>query len=332
MSFRHRRFGFTLVELLVVIAIIGILIALLLPAVQAAREAARRSQCSNNLKQFGLALHNYHDIQKTLPPRQGGPDWSGNGAPPRHAAYVAMLPYMEQQPRYQQIMSSKNHVWHNSATSGYVGVISTFTCPSDGLLTPVITDRPALYSPINYGLCMGDNYNLSEQNVRGVFGNLSSVRFADITDGLSNTIAMGEAIIGPDGNRLGRAVSDNTNAPLSCKARLVGVNYVSGSIIAQGRCFGQRWQDGRSGYCAVNTILPPNSATCSSQTGGGIYSMSSRHPGGAQVLMADGSAHFVSETIDTGNLSLTAVTSGQSPYGVWGALGSKDGGEAKSLQ
>ena len=158
MQVSNRRRAFTLVELLVVIAIIGILIALLLPAVQAAREAARRSQCSNNLKQLGLALHNYHDTFKAQPPRQGGPLWSGGSLtnPPRHSAFVNLLPFIEQDARYSQIMTSQLNAWSGGADSGYVGEIAPFICPSDGLLTETSPDRQALYSPLNYGLCMGD--------------------------------------------------------------------------------------------------------------------------------------------------------------------------------
>ena len=336
---KTRRSAFTLVELLVVIAIIGILIGLLLPAVQAAREAARRSQCSNNLKQLGLGLHNYHDTFNSLPPRQGGPLWSNNGTlPPRHSAFVTLLPFLEQRARYDQIMSGKFHAWHGDINSGYVGIIGVFVCPSDGLYSPTMADRAAMYSPLNYGLCMGDHYqinfdpNRADQNIRGLFGYLTYTRFSEIRDGMSNTIAMAEILVAPEGPELGRAVAEDTTSPLNCRARLVGKRYVSGTLIGQGRCHGQRWQDGRPGYCAVTTILPPNSATCSSQTSNGIYSSASHHPGGVQVLMADGSVHFVSETIDTGNLSLPAVTSGMSNYGVWGALGSKNGGESQTLQ
>lgn len=326
--------GFTLVELLVVIAIIGILIALLLPAVQAAREAARRSQCSNNLKQMGLALHNYHDTFKVLPPRQGGPLWSGNNAlPPRFSTFVSLLPFFEQGSRYDQIIAGMFHCWHSNANSGYVGQIPPLICPSDGLFSPTGTDRSAAYSPLNYGLSMGDNFNINfdatrmDQNIRGLFGYLTSTKFSDIRDGLSNTLAMAEFVIAPEGSELGRAVSTSTTSPLNCRATLVGKTYVSGTLIAQFRCHGQRWQDGRPGYCAITTILPPNSATCSSQSSSGIYSASSYHPGGAHGLMGDGSVHFIAETIDTGNLSLAPATSGNSPYGAWGALGSKQGGE-----
>jgi len=331
------RRGFTLVELLVVIAIIGVLVALLLPAVQQAREAARRMSCSNNMKQLGLALHNYHDTFNALPARQGGAVWSGdagqNNPHPRLSAFVALLPFIEASPRYEQIQNGRFHAWHGNLNSGYVGEISAFICPSDGLYSPTGPDRNAAYSPLNYGLVMGDNYNFSfdavqgDQNIRGVFGYLRYFRFRDITDGLSNTLVMSEFLIAPEGPRRGGAVGTSTNNPLACRAHLVANQYQSGTILAQFRCHGQRWQDGRPGYCGINTILPPNSATCSSQMSGGIYSAGSRHPGGVLGVLGDGSVRFFAETIDTGNLSLAPNLSGMSPYGVWGGMGSKDGGE-----
>jgi prepilin-type N-terminal cleavage/methylation domain-containing protein len=334
----RRARGFTLVELLVVIAIIGVMVGLLLPAVQAAREAARRMSCSNNLKQMGLATHNYHDVFNALPARQAGPNWSGGSpeGPPRWSAFVALLPFYEQEARNNQIQTGGYHAWHGHPDSGYVGQIPSLICPSDGLYSPTGADRNAMYSPLNYGLSMGDNYAVyfdptrPDQNMRGLFGYLTRVRFSDILDGLSNTMAMSEFLIAPESDRLGRAVANATNDPLACRANLVGRQYVAGTLIAQFRCHGQRWQDGRPQYVAINTVLPPNSATCSSQASAGIYSSSSNHPGGVHCLIADGSVRFVSENIDTGNLSLPAVTSGISPYGVWGALGSKDGGETNA--
>jgi prepilin-type N-terminal cleavage/methylation domain-containing protein/prepilin-type processing-associated H-X9-DG protein len=338
------RTAFTLVELLVVIAIIGVLVALLLPAVQAAREAARRMSCSNNLKQLGLALHTYHDTYGTLPSRMTGPSWSttpANSPPPRHSVFVMLLPYLEQGNRYNQINSARLFAWHGDPNSGYVGKIPVLICPSDGLFSPTGADRNAMYSPLNYGTCMSDNPNLGssggssdsvpDQNVRGLFGYLHYVRFPMITDGLSNTMALAEIIVAPSNSVLGRAVANNTTSPLNCRAHLVNGVYTSGTIIAQFRCHGQRWQDGRPQYCGVTNILPPNSATCSSQAGTGIYTAASRHPGGAQCVFADGSARFVSQNIDTGNLSLAPVTDGPSPYGVWGALGTKDGGDVRNI-
>jgi prepilin-type N-terminal cleavage/methylation domain-containing protein len=339
-----RRHGFTLVELLVVIAIIGILVGLLLPAVQAAREAARRMQCSNNLKQLGLGLHMYHDTYNTLPSRQTGPAWSGGSATAtvaRFSPFVMTLPYMEQANRYNQIFSTQVHAWHANPNSGYIGNIPYLMCPSDGLVSPTGPDRNAVYSPCNYGCNMGDNPNLGnpgstptqpDANMRGVFGYGHFIKFGGITDGLSNTLAYAEIIVAPEGNQLGRAVSNDTTNPLNCRARMVNKMYLpTGALIAQFRCHGQRWQDGRPQYCGVSTILPPNSATCSSQAGTGIYSASSKHTGGIQVVFGDGSVHFISENIDTGNLSLAPSASGISPYGVWGALGTRSAGEVVNV-
>jgi len=339
------RSAFTLVELLVVIAIIGVLVALLLPAVQAARESARRMSCSNNLKQLGLGLHNYHDAYNTLPSRMTGPSWSTTPAsspPPRHSVFVMLLPYLEQSNRYNQINSMRLYAWHGDVNSGYVGKIPALICPSDGLFSPVGTDRSAMYSPLNYGTCMSDNPNLGssggssdtvpDDNIRGLFGYLHYVRFPQITDGLSNTMDLAEIIVGPINPNLGRDVSNDTTSPLNCRARLVNGTYTSASaILAQYRCHGQRWQDGRPQYCGITNILPPNSATCSSQAGTGIYSSASRHPGGVMSVFADDSVHFISQNVDTGNLSLAPATAGPSPYGVWGALGTKDGGDVQSL-
>jgi hypothetical protein len=249
-----------------------------------------------------------------------------------------LLPYMEQGNRFNQIMAGQFHAWHGNANSGYVGNIPYLMCPSDGLLSPTGPDRNNVYSPCNYGTCMSDNPNLNfnanqpDQNIRGLFGYLHYVKFGAISDGLSNTMAFAEIIVAPADASLGRAVSNDITNPLNCRARLVNNRYVSGAVLAQFRCHGQRWQDGRPQYCGITNILPPNSATCSSQAGTGIYSASSRHTGGVQCVLADGSVHFISQNIDTGNLSLPPAASGMSPYGVWGALGTKNGGETVSVE
>ena len=217
---RVNRIGFTLVELLVVIAIIGILIALLLPAVQAAREAARRSQCSNNLKQLGLALHNYHDVHHKLP-YNGDitvPGWLGQ--PGDHGGYmVRLLPFIEQQPLYNQL--NPYNVELSVTTAGtpvYEVIIPTIICPSDnhqGFYTDSQNYGTQKRAVSNYSASMGsqnnspcgthnnyfghgpdvrnDDWSLSLNRLSGVIGHWQvSARFADITDGLSNTIALGE--------------------------------------------------------------------------------------------------------------------------------------------
>ncbi|MCA9081101.1 MAG: DUF1559 domain-containing protein [Planctomycetaceae bacterium] len=165
--------GFTLIELLVVIAIIAILIALLLPAVQQAREAARRSQCKNNLKQIGLAMHNYHDTHRTMPL---------GGATDKYAWSVFILPFADQAPLYNAISPNGQNVPSATANSNRLRtVLSVFKCPSD-----VGADINANFS--NYG---SSNYPVSLQ----IALDNSRVRLRDITDGTSNTVMVGERVL-----------------------------------------------------------------------------------------------------------------------------------------
>ncbi|GAB6185476.1 DUF1559 family PulG-like putative transporter [Thermopirellula anaerolimosa] len=373
--FGIERRGFTLVELLVVIAIIGILIALLLPAVQAAREAARRSQCTNNLKQLGLALHNYHDVNNMMPFICGGTGgdtltggtWTTSfgtynnwcttcTSAYRLSGFVVLLPYMEQKPIYDKF-ASRNFSpggWVDVAGSGVYDKIPGFFCPSDG--TAQTYARPGR----NYMMSMGDwtmqHHDAERQvrNPRGPFGTFRSARrpgelfnFAAVTDGLSNTAAFSERIVGQNvadvkgGFAQSAYVMPGSTGlpgmlsivPLDCKTTPIsGKRYVTPG---GGDVTGRYWSDGSMVASGFNTILPPNSSSC---TASGTASQESRilapptsnHPGGANVAMLDGSVRFVSETIDTGNLSLGLVDSGMSNYGVWGALGSRAGGESIS--
>ena len=353
---RVRRFrgrtGFTLVELLVVIAIIGILIALLLPAVQAAREAARRSQCTNNLKQLGLAMHNYHDIYKALPYRRGGTCcWTSTGANPNNAgrlsAFVSLLPYYEQGAMYDRIMAGDPALGFNPggpyAWSGWAVwnvAPSAIDCPSD--------NGPTAAREHSYAFCVGDqvtnlNAGYTTTNVRGIF-NGAACRFADITDGLSNTIAMSERLRQTDAGLtnvtvnqielplgIASGVGGVDTSPINCLAVADGRYYRAGTSVK--RRWGMVWTDGQMERVGFNTVLPPNAPSCSNTTNiyadntSGVYPPASRHPGGVNVLMGDGSVRFISQTIDTGNLALAPVASGPSNYGVWGRLGSRAGGE-----
>lgn len=354
-----QRSGFTLVELLVVIAIIGILVSLLLPAVQAAREAARRMQCSNNLKQFGLALHNYHDTYQAFPARRGGTNppldparIAGNFN--RLSAFIPLLPFMEQQPLADQIKAGGTYngidfppggpaAWYGSG-AGYPPwktQLQMVLCPSD---SPTLGGNNAKNS---YAFSIGDtitNHNSNNRHVRGVFGSQLTKSFSSLPDGTSNTIAMSErvwsgnfgirAATGED-VRTATAVSVssvNTN-PGSCLARAVGGKFVGVQI--KGR-FGALWTDGQAERVAFTTVLGPNQPSCvndanvNADSNGGVLSASSRHPGGVNGVLMDGSVRFFSDAIDTGNITAPPVTAGQSPYGVWGALGSTDGGESVS--
>ncbi len=211
---RGSRRAFTLVELLVVIAIIGILIALLLPAVQAAREAARRSQCTNNLKQIGLALQNYHDRTQCFPPVTIYMKGTGaNPAPPannyHHTWLTAILPFMEQGPLYQSIDFRQAAITTTYTAPNVVGqqvistVVNTLLCPSDAYLGRDVTQTHNL-AITNYVGSMGwhwwdgcnqcPNSTVMPGDNRNIFTPPRSYRMADITDGTSNTIVVSERL------------------------------------------------------------------------------------------------------------------------------------------
>ncbi|OYV87655.1 MAG: hypothetical protein B7Z73_09805 [Planctomycetia bacterium 21-64-5] len=182
---------------------------------------------------------------------------------------------------------------------------------------------------------------------RGMFAYWAKVTLAEILDGTSNTAMVAERVHGTtiakmtppvpvkSGHYAVTGAVIHTN-PNFCRAQASGMYYNAG--VTLGVCCnppwgGNRWPDGSPAYASFTTVLPPNSPNCidaNHDAGNPIYiisSVSSFHPGGALVAMADGSVRFVNENIDTGNLSFTEVSSGPSPYGVWGAMGSKDGGE-----
>jgi prepilin-type N-terminal cleavage/methylation domain-containing protein/prepilin-type processing-associated H-X9-DG protein len=351
--------GFTLVELLVVIAIIGILIALLLPAVQAAREAARRTQCNNNLKQLGLAIHNYHDINKKLVPRVAGPLTPNN-------AYlnglVRTLPFIEQQVVYDRINRIETYngtvygPWGaNPWNANYVPYqtrIPAFLCPSDPQSGVAASGQVGRCS---YHLSCGDYASWwGEPTIRGAFkvgvlyASWSSWYsgmdgFAGITDGLSRTVAISERGI-PDSTTQGTITTDvainqptaanntpTTASPIACMATAGGSNRYKVSTGNWGPgSFSYGWQ-GRN--AEISTIMPPNSPSCAMYAddwNAVMFTATSYHPGGVNALFLDGSVTFIGDNINTGNLALSPVISGPSRYGVWGALGSRSGGEAAS--
>ncbi len=246
--------GFTLVELLVVIAIIGILVGLLLPAVQQAREAARRMQCSNNLKQMGLALHNYESAFKAIPPRRGGSNFPDIAADPprirsnyyRKSAFIPLLAFIEQSALANIVDSgytSGSNVFPPAGPAGWYGggytpwgtQVSTYLCPSD--LTPRI--QAGQNGRNSYAFSLGDtmmSHNSNTVDMRGAFSATFFRRgFRDFTDGLSNTIGVSERVwstnfglrqTGTDEIRMGTAVVPTVSTnPGTCLAAAVGRYY-----------------------------------------------------------------------------------------------------------
>jgi prepilin-type N-terminal cleavage/methylation domain-containing protein/prepilin-type processing-associated H-X9-DG protein len=338
--------GFTLVELLVVITIISMLMALLLPAVQSAREAARRASCLNNLKQIGLALQNYENSHKCFPFLRGGTsgpcDYTSNCE--YLSGWVMLLPFIEQSSLYDRFTSSQTlggvyyppwgpaplDPYHN----GYVPFnleVNLLQCPSNPLSSR-LTGQPG---QTNYHFSIGDSIvnNDSLRQPRGMFGYYTATRVSDITDGLSNTVAVSEAT---KGGQLGlirgcvafSVLGSETNPSICAALRGDAGRYISQAVTRP--WVGIYWHTGVPLMNGFTTVLPPNGPSClfgSSWMGAGIISASSYHAGGVNALYADASAQFISDTIDCGQIGSPETYGGPSPYGVWGALGSKAGGE-----
>jgi prepilin-type N-terminal cleavage/methylation domain-containing protein/prepilin-type processing-associated H-X9-DG protein len=312
--------GFTLVELLVVIAIIGVLVALLLPAVQAAREAARRSQCQNNLKQMGLALQNHHDAKSSFPPGARmqvlatGPKITTN-------ANVALLPFIEQGAIESRWDHAKQY-WEQEA-SVLETPISLFTCPSNGFqsvadtvfddlgITPGTRLATTDYSYVKGATdawCLGNDYPPAEKGVFHIINvdEEEPVQMRHITDGSSHTLAMGDAGGGDGWPACERPGCDAPEGRGFADAVWMVGNIGNHSIAASGYVY--------TGIYAA-TVEPINKRPvtgsivdepaifdCRSSLNGGPHSSGafrSDHPGGAQFLLCDGSVHFLSESIET---------------------------------
>ncbi|TWT55668.1 DUF1559 family PulG-like putative transporter [Allorhodopirellula solitaria] len=401
MANRQTRVGFTLVELLVVIAIIGVLVGLLLPAVQAAREAARRMSCSNNVKQIGLGLHNYHSAFQQLPVQRGGTSLVfGNNDPQSRvpttingthggnnlnnlSALVPLTAFIEQQPLWQQISNRFAVTDPPSAAGTYyfsaMGPNPDINLSQQGTYRydPWMTDIPTFRCPsdpgtglpgqgrTNYGVCVGDALGLQNDgginqngtvnavrlprartSCRGMFFPRNAMRFRDVLDGLANTIMAGElnTDLG-DRHATSQAVNGSSggsiiNDPSRCR------NYVdpnrpqfwqSGAPLSGGsqQQRGLKWASGYTINTGITTILPPNSPLCTH--GNGTWREtgappSSRHQGGVHVLMGDGAVKFITDSIEAGNPKAGNIWWGASgarapgqpsPYGLWGALGTR---------
>jgi prepilin-type N-terminal cleavage/methylation domain-containing protein/prepilin-type processing-associated H-X9-DG protein len=334
MRIPHHRRGFTLIELLVVIAIIAVLVALLLPAVQQAREAARRAQCKNNLKQIGLALHNYHEALQVFPPGRIVNYVNGQGH--CFSAYAHLLPYLDQGPIYNQINFNANpDDTGNSNAVVTALILPMLQCPSD----QEVVLQPG-FGTHNYPMNTGTTFPVSPNNLQGtsitgIFYENSKVRMATITDGSSQTVCFSETVKSSLG---GPATWDgvsktngfvlnqgNSNAPggpplTSYPSQCAG----AGLVLQQTR--GSKWLYGAPGHSMYNHIRVPNDPNVDCR-GGEPHSKDtvndwpnlshnvtshSQHSGGVQALFCDGHIQFVSSSV---NLA------------TWQALGSRNGAE-----
>lgn len=356
------RRGFTLVEILVVIAIIGILLALLLPAIQKARESALRAQCQNNLKQIGIALHNYHDTNKVFPFGRGGTSGGNRLLCNREtmSGLVGLLPFLEETALYDAISSRYENEdgfvfapWgkHPDKFTGdpyyrlWDAHVQAFVCPSDPASDKSKKDVND-FGRVSYVMSRGDTIMNNDfvPQPRGMFGFMVQNSFEDIQDGSSNTIMFSERRIATNDNYTnvqtgiardrgtiaGTGIADEPRGDPSRCAVTKGMNNQLLYDIVPRPLSGQRWCDGRPVFTGFTTVLPPNAPSCISDLEWwywGIFTPSSYHPGGVNGLMGDSSVRWVSDTINVGDLTLPEVVSGPSPYGVWGALGSRSGGE-----
>lgn len=333
--------AFTLVELLVVIAIIGVLVGLLLPAVQAAREAARRMSCSNNMKQLGLGLHNYHSAFNKLPMQSGGTHINANW--PGHnqkwlSWLVPVLPYVEQQALSEQITNPGflddgtpvpamgPYVWL-ADYKPWRTTVGTYRCPSD----PTVSIGNA-YGVTNYTACLGDTIEgitLAGTNEDGTVANTTHLRacrgafvprnftgFRDFLDGTSNTIALGELVVSAASLEINNQVKLHQGVglydnPLLCSG-FVDVErpgfWADATNVDPIQSRGNIWNFGIPMHTGFNTIRPPNKENCTvgADATDGIFTAASRHPGGCHIVMADGAVRFITESIDAGDQTLAA--------------------------
>jgi prepilin-type N-terminal cleavage/methylation domain-containing protein/prepilin-type processing-associated H-X9-DG protein len=340
---KSRNRGFTLIELLVVIAIIGILVALLLPAVQAARESARRTQCTNNLKQIGIALHNYHDVYKRFPAEDAGA-WSG--VPPTLktndiSVHARLLPYLEQKPLYDMINFAV--LWSDARNALAMSTpIPGFICPSDGITTvtvngpqatgygPALPVYPVVLATNNYycnqgrgllheGVPSADpaNVNYGMPPADGIFYSNSFLSFAAIRDGTSHTAAFSEKVVGDQSNATATEKSD-TFLPGTFPSTLdqafadcLAVNIAD--LTKQGYSnVGAPWLEAYHSTTYYMHNGTPNTRTCMYPPGRMMSTANSYHNDGVNLCYCDGSVTFVFNTVD---------------INVWRAMGTRAGKE-----
>jgi prepilin-type N-terminal cleavage/methylation domain-containing protein len=363
--------GFTLVELLVVIAIIGTLVGLLLPAVQSAREAARRGQCSSNMKQMALGVLNYESVKQRFPASSHNPAWktilSGSSDYRRWSFLTVVMPYMEQAEVYNDLVTVAKgdtvnvRPWTTNSFGGLnaptTRYMSAIICPSE------VTKKPSAgnVTYTSYHCNRGDipmNWDYLERRgpfVRGDIQNPDSTMpptdqttaISDIRDGTSKTVMLGEVCVGDNTSDvrtgMGILTADPTSGtpPANCLT-LVGANGFNSGSFSTGGGPGSRWADAATSYTQFFMHMAPNSARCgrNSDTWSTVPA-SSYHANGVTVAMCDGSTRFVSDTVDAGDPSVGQTNpantgspqsySGQSIRGVWGAMGTMRGNESLTL-
>ncbi|WP_437192830.1 DUF1559 family PulG-like putative transporter [Planctomicrobium sp. SH527] len=342
---KARRSGFTLIELLAVANSIALLIILLLPAVQQSRVAARRTTCMNNLKMQALAVHNYHDFYSIFPFGRGGTSGKGSNEE-MLSGMVPLLPFLDHAGLYKEIGSAPGQGGRpDSETFPHPKEpLSIFLCPESVTASSSNKEFSTPFPMRSYYFVAGDtpqsdsvrdeSMNEVATEPRGLFGFRKCIRMREVTDGLSNTIMLSERCLGgqeaPTARTLKNVKGIDTN-PSICDQTVVNGKYNSDSkepSVPDGVC----WASNAPEAWYVNTILPPNGPACvSPPINGGNFAVirapSSNHPGGVNAALADGSVRFISDSIHAGDLTKPPVTKGESPYGVWGALGSRAGGE-----
>jgi prepilin-type N-terminal cleavage/methylation domain-containing protein/prepilin-type processing-associated H-X9-DG protein len=379
---RKGRSGFTLVELLVVIAIIGTLVGLLLPAVQVAREAGRRSVCSNNLKQIGLALANFESVKNRFPPHRGQVELVNQSVWNDYTPMVVLMPFQEYAKEYDEIKASAAL---GTAPQNNVAANRRFPllkCPSDSeAMTRTASGSYKLNgSDVPIGNAQYTNVNGYLTIFRGPFQNVSLtsggsvrnsnteygryVRWKDVTDGGSKTLAYSEGVV-ISARMRGSAIQSrtafsvagwatHTSRPADCMS--APTSWIGdlhpGNATALSYWAGDTWQSHSNSTGPHNqmfyAMVPPNGGPACSSAGGQyeisymVVNASSYHQGGVNAVMLDGSVQFVGDNIDAGdpNGSPGAAAAGstdrrsyrgESVWGVWGALSTHDRGEIKSL-
>jgi len=313
------RRGFTLVELLVSIAIIGVLVALLLPAVQAVRAAARRSACTNNLRQIGLALQNHHAAHGKFPPGRGAP------TPRIFSPHAYLLAFIEQTTLGAQIDLKEAPAPFNTPTTSYDGArnqaaaasaVAVLLCPADPSQGRVPGSD---YGATNYAANSGSGAsNGALTAADGVFFLGSAVRMKDITDGASHTAAFSERPLGPGEGESASAGGQAPNLilelPASADPTPAACDDPASGTWNPHR--GEKWIVGNYGNTLYNHALPPNAALwdCMNATQQkGRLAARSDHAGGANVLYCDGSVHFIEDAIELAPWQAAATRTGEEP-------------------